>query len=147
MAFIASSFATATADNATHNNPNSTSSTRNDEDPIVSNNEERTIPLTALSKLKGLFRSHPIKAKEVKATNFKKSDANEALNKVKSTFGFKKTLTKVTQAQVKDVQTYARDNPNKWQAMTYYLDQYYALELVILAAGGGIYYLWKHHTQ
>ncbi|KAG1695473.1 hypothetical protein DVH05_019629 [Phytophthora capsici] len=147
MAFIASSFVTATAESVTHNNPNATSSTRYGDEPIISKDEERTIPLTALSKLKGLFRSHPIKAKEVKATNFKKSDANEALNKVKRTFGFKKTPTKVTQAQVKDVQTYARDNPTKWQAMTYYLDQYYALELVILAAGGGIYYLWKHHTQ
>ncbi|KAK1942378.1 hypothetical protein P3T76_005877 [Phytophthora citrophthora] len=116
MVFVASSFATATTENVS--NQNSTSSIRYGEDFTASKDEERIIPLTALNKLKGLFRSHPIKATEVKATNFKKSDANEALNKVKSVFGFKKTPTKVTQAKVKDIQTYARDNPNKWEAMT-----------------------------
>ncbi|KAG1685863.1 hypothetical protein DVH05_007629 [Phytophthora capsici] len=154
MAFIASSFNIATAENAAAQKFTSKTLDSNslrilkgesgDEKPISRKEEERGIRLSALNRFKGLFRSHSTKAKEA---DFKKRDANEAFAKLKSIVGFKKTPTKLTPTQLRNIETYARDNPSKWEAMTYYLEYYYALGLMIFLAGGAIYCGWRYQTR
>eukprot|EP00644_Phytophthora_capsici_P019434 jgi/Phyca11/132988/e_gw1.288.1.1 len=154
VAFIASSFNAATAENAAARkfSPKTLDSNSvrflkmesGDEVPVSSKEEERGIHLNGLRRFKGLFRSHSTKAKEA---DFKKSDADEAFAKLKSIIGFKRTPTKLTPTQLRNIETYARDNPSKWEAMTYYLEYYYALGLMIFLAGGAIYAGWRYQTR
>ncbi|KAK1942379.1 hypothetical protein P3T76_005878 [Phytophthora citrophthora] len=149
MAFIASSFNIAIAENAAAQKSTSKTLGSNAarflnrksgvEEAISSKDEERGIRLSALNRFKGLFRSHSTKAKEA---DFKKNDANEAFAKLKSIVGFKKTPTKLTPTKLRNIETYAHDNPSKWEAMTYYLEFFYALGLMIFLAGGAIYGVW-----
>ncbi|POM73779.1 Secreted RxLR effector peptide protein [Phytophthora palmivora] len=105
--------------------------------------EERAGPLNTLTRLKGLFRSDRNKMKDVKLN---KRSASEALSKVKAILGQSKTPTKMTPTKIKNLETYARDNPDKWDAMTCYLEFVYGIIFVVFIGGGAIYGAWKYKS-
>ncbi|POM80996.1 Secreted RxLR effector peptide protein [Phytophthora palmivora] len=107
-------------------------------------NEERAGPLNTLTRLKGLFRSDKNKMKEMKLD---KRSATEALSKVKALAGLGKTPTKMTPTKIKNLETYARDNPDKWDAMTYYLENVYGIALMAFLAGGAIFFGWRYYYR
>ncbi|OWY99781.1 RxLR effector protein [Phytophthora megakarya] len=97
--------------------------------------------VNAVSRLKNLFRSDKNKLKDVKLN---KRSAVEAFTQVKAHVGFSRKPTKVTPTQVKNLKTYAYNNPDKWDAMTYYLDFVYGITLVVSMVGGAIYFGWRY---
>ncbi|OWZ20809.1 RxLR effector protein [Phytophthora megakarya] len=110
--------------------------------PDKTEGEERGMGrVNAVSRLKNLFRSDKNKLKGVKPN---KRSAAEAFTKVKALVGFSRKPTKVTPTQVKNLETYAHSNPDKWDAMTYYLDYVYGITLVLFMAGGALYFGWRY---
>ncbi|KAG6604600.1 RxLR effector protein [Phytophthora cinnamomi] len=50
---------------------------------------------------------------------------------------------KLSKKKLEKVRSYAEDNPDKWYAMSYYLDYVYGISLVTLLAGGALWYHWR----
>ncbi|KAF4030595.1 hypothetical protein GN244_ATG17607 [Phytophthora infestans] len=102
--------------------------------------EEISAMRGVLSKFKPLFRNKPSKVIPADA-KLDKQGAHQAFSKLKSIVGLKgRGPTKLTPEKMKALETYARDNPEKWSAMSFYL--FYVEEIAIMTIiGAGAVYL------
>ncbi|KAF4132636.1 hypothetical protein GN958_ATG18165 [Phytophthora infestans] len=82
--------------------------------------EEERAMTPAIDRLKSLLPKH-LKSMDKKSFS-DRVQASKAIRKVKSVLGTsgKKDSIKVTPEKVKELQTYARENPGKWEALTNY---------------------------
>ncbi|KAF4036168.1 hypothetical protein GN244_ATG11810 [Phytophthora infestans] len=87
---------------------------------LVNNAEEERAMTPAIDRLKSLLPKH-LKSMDKKSFS-DRVQASKAIRKVKSVLGTsgKKDSIKVTPEKVKELQTYARENPGKWEALTNY---------------------------
>ncbi|KAG6604602.1 RxLR effector protein [Phytophthora cinnamomi] len=73
--------------------------------------------------------------------------AKQALSKVTSLLGLKKGPTKLTQAKLDRLQTYAKSNPDKWWMMTYYVTYTLGIALTAYIAYGFLFLGWRPATM
>ncbi|KAG3113464.1 hypothetical protein PI125_g7309 [Phytophthora idaei] len=59
-----------------------------------------------------------------------------------SIIGRGKTSTELTPAKMKELETYARSNPDKWYAMAYYINCVFGIGLVVFLLYGTFYLGW-----
>ncbi|KAF4137619.1 hypothetical protein GN958_ATG13188 [Phytophthora infestans] len=87
---------------------------------IASEEEAERVIIPGLTKANSLLRTHPKHVDGMK--NSDKQQALQAIRKMKSILGFSNGRpTKLTPEKMKKIETYARDNPQKWEAMAHYV--------------------------
>ncbi|KAL4146464.1 hypothetical protein PRNP1_012328 [Phytophthora ramorum] len=98
-------------------------------------------PPHATRHLKG---SHMAK-KDVDLSEEEERGATQALARFKGIFGkHPNKPTKLTDDKLQKIKTYAKENPDKWDQMTYYLDNVYGISLMALLAGGSLFLGWRY---
>ncbi|KAE8878809.1 hypothetical protein PF010_g9923 [Phytophthora fragariae] len=73
--------------------------------------------------------------------------AKQAVSKVSSLLGLNKGPTRLTQAKLDRLQTYAKSNPDKWYAMAYYLTYTVGVALTAFIAYGYLFLGWRPATM
>ncbi|KAG3197085.1 hypothetical protein PC128_g7118 [Phytophthora cactorum] len=89
-----------------------------------------------------LKRSLPSNPNKLKPADVDTKGANEAISKVNSIIGRGKTSTELTPAKMKELETYARSNPDTWYAMAYYINYVFGIGLVVFLLCGMFYLGW-----
>ncbi|ETP00157.1 hypothetical protein F441_22420 [Phytophthora nicotianae CJ01A1] len=95
---------------------------------LVFSEDEERVGVPGFSRLKSLLRKHPkqVRGNLGRTKNLDKIQASQGIQKLKSILGFSnKGQNKITPEKVKKVETYARDNPDKWEAMSDYISLAY----------------------
>ncbi|KAE8983507.1 hypothetical protein PR003_g25199 [Phytophthora rubi] len=64
--------------------------------------------------------------------------ATQVISKLKSLLG--KDPNKISEKKLEKVRSYAEKNPDKWYALSYYLDYIYGISFVALMGAGALWY-------
>ncbi|KAG6953289.1 hypothetical protein JG688_00012898 [Phytophthora aleatoria] len=115
-------------------------STTDKDENLISADEDRAGLASIVARMKALLVRSPTKRGEAK-NNVK--GANEAIKKVNSIIGPGKTTTELTPAKVKQLETYARSNSDKWWAMAYYITNVLGIGLVVFFVYGTLFLGWR----
>ncbi|GMF59379.1 unnamed protein product [Phytophthora fragariaefolia] len=109
---------------------------------------EKAVDVEEATKLlrEGILKT-PEKEKAVHLSDDEERGAKQAVSKVTSLLGLNKGSTRLTQDKLDKLQTYARDNPDKWYAMTYYLTYTLGIALTAFMAYGFIFLGWRPATM
>ncbi|GMF41520.1 unnamed protein product [Phytophthora fragariaefolia] len=79
-----------------------------------------------------------VKSNEGANVAYEEERGMQVVNRLKSILG--RDPNKISKKKLEKVRSYAEDNPDKWYAMSYYLDYLYGISLVALLGGGALWY-------
>ncbi|KAE9133794.1 hypothetical protein PF006_g14960 [Phytophthora fragariae] len=77
-------------------------------------------------------------APETAKTDEEERGATQVISKLKSLLG--KDPNKISEKKLEKVHSYAEKNPDKWYALSYYLDYIYGISFVALMGAGALWY-------